>query len=261
MPNFQNGDLMKKPSAPFWISVTVILLAVAWVLFPEQNLEPVIVLLAAFTGIFPLVKNELLPWLESRKLRKKKFMFLSGSSKINAFEPSFEELFEVDGVELDLIPQSFSQYPVRLFAFFEQTDFRFKANFNNRKSIELNKCFDIGYDVEEEFKFPKKSNQYIIAQFDVDNDGVDEFILGIIDKDSVLMDVQLTIFKYHPPLLEQDLERVENWEYLGTIKAQGVVGAVNVELKNGSITIPRNHRGVYYKWTFVDGQIIDIGNY
>lgn len=256
---------MKKPSAPFWISVTVILLALSWALFPEHNLEPLIVLLVAFIGIYPLIKNEVLPWLEGRKLKNKKFKFLCGFSKINAIVPEYKELFEIGEVQLNLLAQRFNHYPVRIIAFFEQTDFRFKVGFNTGKSIEIKQCFGIGYEVEgeREFRLPKKSNQYIIAQFDIDGDGdgIDEFILGVIDGNSVLIDVQLTIYKYYPPLFEQDLERVENLKYLGTIKAQGIVGAVNIELKKGSITIPRHHRGFYYKWAFVNSQLIDIGNY
>jgi hypothetical protein len=238
----------------------MVLLAAAWVIFPEQNLEPVIVLLAAFIGIFPLIKNELIPWSESLRLKRKKFSHLNGSSNINGIEPSFDELFQVGGVQLNLVSQGFNQYPVKLSVFFDQIDFRFIAEFNNGKSIELKKRFNIGYELDE-VSLPLKSNHYVVAQFDIDGDGIDEFILGVIVENSGLKDVQLTIYKFHPPLFEEDLSRAKNLACLGTVEAIGIVGTVNIELKKGAITIPRHHRGFYYKWAFVDGRFIDAGDY
>lgn len=252
---------MIKPSVPFWLSILVIMLAAAWVLFPGQNLEPVIVLLATSIGIFPLFKNEFLPWLEHKKLSQKKFKYISGCAKINAIEPDFDQLMNSGGVQINLVTQGFSQYPTRLCAFFEQTNFKFNATFYNGNSIELKNCFSIGYETGEETRSPKKSNQYLIAQFDIDNDSIDELILGVIDNDSVSTDVELIVYKYHPPLLEQDVTRVENLECIGTLVAHGVVGNVNIELKKGSATIPRNHRGFFYKWAFIDGRPLDIGSY
>ena len=127
----------------------------------------------------------------------------------------------------------------------------------------LNAAFvDVGYEkVDEPPIFPKKTNEYIVAQFDIDGDGVDELVLGIIDYEEILRDVQLTIYKYHPPLFTEDLNRSQNWQHLGTLTAYGIVGEVKIELKSRAVCIPRNHRGFYYKWTLADNKFIDIGDY
>ncbi len=253
---------MRKPTLSFWLSIGVIALALVWVLFPEQNLEPLIVLILALIGLVPLVRSELIPWLEHLRLKRKKLNYLSGSSKINASESTFSEMFDGTPLELKLVKQGFHQYPVTIRAFFEQTDFRFKAYFDKGLSIELRKFFDVGYEkVDEPPIFPKKTNEYIVAQFDIDGDGVDELILGVIDCEEILRDVQLTIYKYHPSLFTEDLNRLHNWQCLGTLTAYGIVGEVKIELKSRAVCIPRNHRGFYYKWALADNKFVDIGDY
>jgi hypothetical protein len=253
---------MRKPTLSFWLLILVILLAVTWAFFPEENLEPIIVLMLAIVSIFPLVRSDLIPWFEHIKLQQKNFKSLSGSSKINASESTFSKMFDGTPLELKLVKQGFHQYSTTICAFFEQTDFRFKAYFDKGLSIELHKFFDVGYEkVDEPPIFPKKTNEYIVAQFDIDGDGVDELVLGIIDYEDILRDVQLTIYKYHPPLFTEDLNRAQNWQHLGTLTAYGIVGEVKIELKSRAVCIPRNHRGFYYKWTLADNKFIDIGDY
>ncbi|TMP21263.1 hypothetical protein CWC02_01685 [Pseudoalteromonas sp. S2721] len=253
---------MRKPTISFWLLILVILLAVTWIFFPEENLEPIIVLMLAIVSIFPLIRSDLIPWFEHIKLQHKNFKSLSGSTKINACELTISEILNGDILKLNLIKQKFHQYPTKVCAYFEQTDLRFRVYFDKGQSIELPKFFNVGYEeVDEPPSYPKNTNEYIVAQFDIDGDGIDELILGVIDCDEQIHNVQLSVYKFHPPLFAEDLNRIQNWQSLGTLTAHGIIGAVKIELEKGAICIPRNHRDFYYKWTLADSKFIDIGDY
>jgi hypothetical protein len=260
MPNFE-GHKLKRLTPAFWLSIVVILAALTWLIFPDINLEPLIVFIAAMTGIIPLVRSEFLPWFEHVKLRKKKFKFLSGSSKLNAVEFAFDDLCNGKGVKLNLTKQFFANYPKVACGYFEQSDISFQVNFHNGSSTRLEHCFSLGYETAEEYKAPLSSNRYFIAQADIDSDGVEEIVLGVLDDKSGLINVELKVYKYFPPYFEKDIARSKNLELIGTLKALGIVETPLIEIGQGFIKIPRNFRDFYYKWVFVDGKATDVGEY
>lgn len=251
---------MNAISLNLWLSLVTVLLAVLWVLYPESNLEPLIVFLLAFISFRPLIRSEFIPWYEHRKATQKNFKIIRGSSKINAIEVSFQELIDNKFTTFNLIKQKFFHYPTEISIFFEQNNFKYVAHFQNGHSIVLKQHFKIGKETEENAFMPKQTNHYFFVQFDIDDDGIDEIIFGLIDKED-LQNVQLTVYKYHPPLLENDLPRAQNWSHIGTITANTILGDVRVLIEKGTITIPRNLRGFYYKWAFIGEKIADIGEY
>lgn len=233
---------MKRLTLPFWLSIVVILAALTWLIFPDINLEPLIVFIAAMTGIVPLVRSEFLPWFEHLKLNKRKFSFLTGSSKLNAVEFAFDDLCNGKGVRLNLVKQSFANYPKVACGYFEQSDIAFQVYFHNGSSTRLEHCFSLGYETAEEYKAPLSSNRYFIAQADIDSDGVEEIVLGMLDNSSGLIDVELKVYKYFPPFFEKDTARSKNWELIGALKALGIVETPLIEIGQGFIKIPRNFR-------------------
>ncbi|SEA01752.1 hypothetical protein SAMN04488051_101352 [Alkalimonas amylolytica] len=186
---------------------------------------------------------------------------MTGQSKLNAVEFTYDDLFRGGAVKLNLVKQSFTNYPKVVRAYFEQSDITFQADFHNGSRTRLEHCFSLGYETGEEYKAPLKSNRYFIAQADIDSDGVEEVILGILDNSSGLIDVELQVYKYFPPHFEKDIARQKNWELIGTLKAPGISETSLIEIKQGFIKISRNHRDFYHKWVFVDGKATDVGEY
>jgi len=60
--------------------------------------------------------------------------------------------------------------------------------------------------------------------------------------------MQLSVYKFHPPLFAEALSRIQTWQSLGTLTAHGIIGAVKIEIQTSFISISRNHRGLCYNW-------------
>ncbi|BCD97719.1 hypothetical protein MARGE09_P1920 [Marinagarivorans cellulosilyticus] len=240
------------------LSALAIFLAIGWVIFPDANFEPVIVLLLLVIGFVPIYQHQIHPWWDSYRLQKQGFKYLRGSGPMNAIEGDFAKFSS--GLSFRLKSQKVPNYPVYARVFFEQTNLRLEVYFSDGEKVDLSPSFDIGSDTDSEVCLPKESNQYILAQVDLDDDGLDEIVFGVIESLECESKVHVLVFKYHPPYLKKDVGRYENWRIFPAANATGVHGDPIVHLESGVISIPRNFRSMEYKWAFVDGQQVYVGS-
>jgi hypothetical protein len=247
---------MKKIPYQFILSFIAILLCLLWFIYPDRNLEPLIVLLLLAVSLTPLYWLEFGPWLDELRIRNCKFSILESKHKLNALEGDFEEFS--NGVSLKLKRQKSRNYPTYVKIFFEQTDLRFIAYFKNGEKVDIRPKIEIGYDDGDQLRFPKQSNQYALVQFDIDNDGVDEILLCVIDADKFQKTMQVCVLKFHSPYFYPDVAREGNWHVFQDVIAYGV-HQDKIFLDSGSITIKRDFRDFVYKWNFVDGSLLYTG--
>lgn len=249
---------MRKPPIQFILSFLAILIAIVWVVVPNRNLEPLIVLVISVVALTPFYRSEFLPWIDNLKLQSGKFKYLESKSKLNAIEGDFDEFS--NGINLVLRKQRFTNYPIEAAVFFEQIDMQLLVRFPEGEKLYLRKGIEVGYEPDQEVSMPKLSNRYFLAQFDIDNDGVDELLFGVIDAEDFQNTVQISVLKYHPPLYSVDIARAGNWQSFGKLVAYGVHQSVKVKLAPGTITIARNFRDLEYKWSFIDKKAVYIGS-
>ena len=217
-----------------------------------------IVFLLVVITLPALYKFELLPWLDKLRIKKNNFAYLLSTKKLNAIEGDFS--FFDKGAFLRLNKQGFENYPSTLIVFFEQTDFKLRVDFDGKDKVYVSPNLKIGYLSDKECSVPKSSNKYFVVQYDIDGDGIDELLYGVIDKEDFQSTVEVAVPRYHPPLFSKDVNRPENWERLEDMVAYGVQGDVIVEIESNSLVIKRNFRDLYFKWAFVDGKVVHLGN-
>jgi hypothetical protein len=249
---------MKKTPFHFLLISLAILIAAAWVIFPARNLEPIIVLVITIVALTPYYQSEFLPWLDNFRLRQNGLNFLEAKSRLNAIEGCFDSFSK--GVRLKLRRQHFPNYPTEAFVFFEQTDMQLLVEFPKGEKLYLRKGIEVGYEQGQEVPLPKMSNKYFLAQYDIDGDGIDELLFGVIDVEEFQCTVQVSVLKYHPPLFYSDVVRGGNWKIAKGVIAYGVHSETKIKLEPGSISIARNFKGLVYKWSFIDGKTVYIGD-
>lgn len=247
---------MRKIPYQFILSSIAILACLVWLAYPDRNLEPLVVLLLVGVSLVPLYWLEFGPWLDGFKIRRCKFALLESKHKINAIEGDFKKF--CDGVNLTLKRQRCENYPVCVKVFFEQTDLRVVAYFRNGEKVDIRPKIKIGYEEEGEVIFPKQTNEYALAQFDIDNDGIDEILLCVVDVEDFQKSMQVCVLKYHPPYFYSDVSRMANWQVFERVIAHGV-HQDKISIDTGSITIRCNFRDFVYKWDFVDGCLLYTG--
>lgn len=248
----------KKQSFETLLSIVAIFLAVGWVVLPEAVLEPLIVLVLLLSGFVPIYQHQIRPSWDAYRLKKQGFKYLKGSKPLNAIEGDFANFS--NGIKFELQSQSVPNFPIYAQVFFEQTQLRLVVHFNNGDRVDLNPSFNVGNDSDGEVIFPKRSNHYVLAQFDLNADGFDEVIFGVIESLEFESRIHMLVFEYHPPFLERDVARFENWQVYGAACAVGVNGDPVIHLERGTISIPRNFRSMEYKWSFIDNQQVYVGS-
>ena len=249
---------LKKEVIETTLSTLAIFLALAWIIFPEAVLEPIIVLLLLIVGFVPIYQHQIRPFWDAYRLKKQGFKYLSGPRPMNAIEGDFAKFS--NGVRFELQSQKVPNCPTYARVFFEQTRLRLVVYFPDGEKVDLNPNFHIGNDCYSEVALPKESNHYVLAQVDLNADGLDEIVFGVIESLDFESRVHVLVFEYHPPYLKKDVGRFENWRTFAAANAGGVHGHPVVRLESGAISIPRNFRSMEYKWVFINGQQVYIGS-
>lgn len=229
------------------------LLALVWVARPAWNLEPWVVFFTISASSFPIYHYRIRPKLDEWRVSKQSFRSLVVSKPIHALEGNAESF--LDGVEFKLNRQPVPNYPEKISVFFRQTRLCAMVLFGDGSQADIDLNFIVG-SIDDECHMPKDTNNYFIAQFDIDADGLDEIIIGVIDEEGPQSSCQLRVCKYYPPFDSNDVQRLENWKYFDC-QAFGIIGNVSIRITSRSVKIPRNHRDLYFKWLFVDGEQID----
>ncbi len=145
--------------------------------------------------------------------------------------------------------------------FYNQVALDIKAEYQNKQRVQLPYKFELGYDKSDpEISTEKKTNKYFIGQYDFDSDNIDEIIFAVQDNAEADNGISVSIIKYYPPSSENNINRKENWELIGSFSA-GLLSPCEGVIKDKSIRFDRGLRGFYYEWTFVKGKFIDTGDY
>lgn len=156
-------------------------------------------------------------------------------------------------------PNQKALYPKAVRIAVGQANITIEAIFQSGAPIRLNQEFDVGYDAQG---LEKPSNRYCIGQFDFNKDGIPELLVAIEDPSfDGMTGVSLNIFQYHPPLKAQHISRPQNWELIGKLTAPNVSGNAKVNVKDVSVTVPRNLRGFYYEISWVKGRFVETSDY
>lgn len=227
--------------------------SLVWFIFPFFNLEPFLVFITGLIAIERIYDTYFKQKFAEWKMEKQNLTYIKSNKKLNAIEGSFKEFSE--GVELQLRPQSIKHTPCKLQVYFNQTSLDIRATFDNDLTSKPYYKFDIGYEHEDEFSFEKASNKYFLAQYDIDEDGLDEYIFGVIDG----RDIEINVIKFFPPLRDKDLNRRANWSVVERLRADFILpDPPVVEIIDNTIVIQRGHRGFYYKWLFTEQEIADV---
>lgn len=224
-----------------------------WFIFPTFNLEPFLVFVTAALAIERLYDTYFRQKLAEWRTERQDFTYLKSSQKVNAVEGCFQNFSS--GIELILRPQSIKHTPNKLEVYFNQTSLDLRATFDNGTTSKPFYKFDIGYESEEEYAFEKVTNKYFLVQYDIDKDGLDEYIFGVIDG----RDIEINVIKFFPPLREKDLNRRANWSVVERLRADFILpDPPVVEIIDNTIVIQRGHRGFYYKWLFTEQEVADV---
>ncbi len=205
-------------------------------------------------------KECLVAWYSEYKATLQKFLddgFLHNAR--NAVHLTLAEASK--GQEMTLETTAVKVFPSKLQIFYEQVSLVLVAEFVNGSRVRLPYRFDLGYETDGEMSWEKKTNQYVLAQQDLTGDGVDEILFAVLVEDQGLHQAQVNVFQYFPPARSEDAGRGENWKLIGNLQALGIAGEPRINLTEGTVTIPRNHRGFYYEISWVKGRFIDTGNY
>lgn len=142
-------------------------------------------------------------------------------------------------------------FPDTIELFYDKVGLVLVAEYLNGTRIRLPYHFDIGYDFDGEVHWEQNTNRYAVALFDLTGDGVDEVVFAVVAPDGeALSQAEVNVLQFHPPMKGGDMSDPQNWELLSSLQAEGIVGAVNIELKRGAITIPKNYNGLYFKLGF-----------
>ncbi|KAB1441373.1 hypothetical protein [Pseudodesulfovibrio senegalensis] len=153
-------------------------------------------------------------------------------------------------------------YPATLDLFYDQVGLVLVVEFEDGVRVRLPYHFDIGYDFDGEVHWERRTNQYAIKQYDLTGDGIDEILFAVVVADGESMSqVEVNVLRYHPPLMEEDLSRPENWELASSLKADGVMSPVEIVLDGASVRIPKTRRGFYHELSWCQGKFHDTGEF
>lgn len=172
-------------------------------------------------------------------------------------EKGVEYVFQYPG-EINVAPRKLSVY-------FEQVGLFFKVEFNNSRVL-ITPDLNVGreYDEDHEVSWLKGESKLQIGQYDIDGDGVKELFICIqsySEKYDEEDGVEVNVFKFYPPAFPEHSGRPENWELLETMTVKGcILGEPKAFVEANSVTIPRNHRGFYFEWTWVKDKFMVTGD-
>lgn len=168
-----------------------------------------------------------------------------------------------EGVKLSLVNKNNHSYPRYIDLYYSQVKFKLAAVFDDSSRVIIPFKFPIGEEVSDVGLTEKDTNSYFLGTYDFDGDGASEIVFGVVDFDAGtnLSNVAVNIYSYTPPLNLKDQGRLKNWDHLAQLVAMGIVGDVKIKFDKSSISIPRNHRGFFYEYTWVKDRFIDTGEY
>jgi len=103
----------------------------------------------------------------------------------------------------------------------------------------------IGFD-----EFGELRDEYIVqaGTYDFDDDGNPEILIAV---GNGLVEMSVTVYKYHAPLAVQDAGRPENWECIGDFEGQG-----ECYIDEKSLIVPIGSQGLFIEYTFVKGKLV-----
>lgn len=185
--------------------------------------------------------------------------FVKGLKKSKVFTKKEME----EGMEFTLeYPPDLGVAPFKLVSFFQQIAICIQICFAGAR-VDFFPPFKVGKQSDDEGPvFLEDSVIFQIGQYDIDDDGIDEIFICLLDTDEKNFNesVQVLIFKYFPPAFKTHAFRHENWELIGNFTSGLIMQRPQIIIEERSITIPRFHRGFYYEWTFVKGTFRSTGN-
>lgn len=134
---------------------------------------------------------------------------------------------------------------------YQQIDLIFQNIDENNRSTLLHVNFGCGYlNPKTEEREPKENITIQFGQYDFDGDDVDELVIAIQDN-SEESNLCINVFQLKP----------NGWTLIGNLTSGMVVGEPKAMVKSNFITVPRNLRGFFYRWTFESGKFKDTGDY
>ncbi len=152
-------------------------------------------------------------------------------------------------------------YPAHIHVFFMQVGIFYHGKFPNGISCTLPCNFESGYKIhDDEFRTEKKSNKYFITQWDIDLDGVDEIIVGLLSEedDAAFYQLEINVIKFYPPYFANDIPRSENWKLIGKIQESSINTTPEIYFVNNSIKIRYHFRGFTAEWHYVKDKFIRV---
>jgi hypothetical protein len=160
----------------------------------------------------PDQQNEL-PW----KNTEEEFCFIKGlkHSKVLTVQEA-----EKGGEHLLEYPAWLEVKPWAVRYFFMQIAVCFTVRFPNAE-VYLPTEFSLG--IEPKTDDWRRNVKVQIGQFDIDNDGIDEIFIGIME-DKHDMGIEINVFKYYPPAMPEHAGRYINWSLMGVLKAELLMG-------------------------------------
>ena len=131
--------------------------------------------------------------------------------------------------------------------FFDQMDIAAYCRDEKEQYIRLGFIFgDITHD---ETGFPHTLSEYAIGQHDFDGDGADEVVFAVRTTDEKNGNA-FAVYVYR-------IRDGKHW----LVCNENVLGNPRIEVKANKIRVNRNLHGLYYEWTFKDGNFKDTGSY
>lgn len=171
---------------------------------------------------------------------------------------TYQEICKGGRYELSY-PANLDVKPLFIQFYYMQVGIWFEALFHNTKT-RLDYKFDIGWEhVDKEIRHLKNTLKFQICQYDFDQDGIDEVVIGVQDNTSGNNGVQVNIFKYFPPVFMEHAGRPENWKLVGNLSGSLILGQPQAFITGQSIKIPRYLRGFYYELTWVKNGFLATG--
>ena len=194
-----------------------------------------------------------------RFLKLKKSKYIESYKKIIFIEGSFNKF--ADGVSLKCIKSSYKNSPQHIKVYYQQNQLILQACFSKKECVKLPYKFKVGNESDGEMVWEKNENDYILAQTDINNDGIYEVLFIVIDKHPDFgFDLQINIFQFHPPANKKDRRRDENWSHIGNLTAHGINVSPKIEIEKEFIRVKLSYHGCNNEWHYLKGEFIDKGS-
>lgn len=126
-----------------------------------------------------------------------------------------------------------------------------KSKKDENIGVQLPNDFTIGFGLEGELK---KGSYLQICEYDFDNDRIPEIIIGIKNE----LDIQINVIRFHPPVLEKDFIREENWEIIGSFEGFYPTKAF---ISNSTVCVWYGSQGLYTEYTHLNNKFIQTSEY